>query len=189
MAHIVDNNLERLLQEAENRLQDASATGAKAPKMPSLTTTAPPIPPLEKKKKDDLHVREVHRPSAQQSKDKDTAGANWFDLPKTDPTPELKREWQLLRMRSLLDPKHQKKALRATLPEYSQVGEIIAGPTEFYSARLTRKERKRTLLEEAMSSHDPTKLREKYAGIQRVKSSGKKAFYEKVKSQRRKRRG
>lgn len=92
-------------------------------------------------------------------------------------------------MRNILDPKHQKKALRPTLPEYSQVGEIIAGPTEYYSARLTRKERKRTLLEEAMSSHDPTKLRDKYAGIQRVKSSGRKAFYEKVKSQRRKRQG
>lgn len=125
--------------------------------------------------------------SADTNFEQDTAGSDWFDLPKTDLTPQFKRDWQLLRMRSLLDPKHQKKALRASAPAYSQVGEIIEGPTEFYSARLTRKERKRTMLEEAMSSHDSAKLQTKYAGIQRNKTSGKKAFYQNVKSQRRKR--
>lgn len=91
-------------------------------------------------------------------------------------------------MRSLLDPKHQKKALRSSAPEYSQVGEIIQGPTEFYSARLTRKERKRTMLEAAMSEHDSVKLQTKYAGIQKSKTSGKNSFYQNVVTQRRKRR-
>lgn len=90
-------------------------------------------------------------------------------------------------MRSLLDPKQQKKTLRASAPDYSQVGEIIEGPTEFYSARLTRKERKRTLLDETMREQDTTKLQTKYAGIQRSKTSGKKAFYQNVVAQRRKR--
>ena len=102
-------------------------------------------------------------------------------------TPEFKREWQVLRMRGILDPKHQKKALRASAPEYSQVGEIIEGPTEFFSARLTRKERKGTLLEEVTRGLDSHKLTDKYAGIQKQKSSGKKAFYKKVVAQRRKR--
>lgn len=102
-------------------------------------------------------------------------------------TPEFKRDWQLLRMRGVLDPKHQKKALRASAPEFSHVGEIIAGPTEFFSARLTRKERKRTLLEEVMSVHDNSKFETKYAGIQKQKSSGKKAFYNKLVTQRKRR--
>lgn len=90
-------------------------------------------------------------------------------------------------MRGVLDPKHQKKALRASAPEFSQVGEIIAGPTEFYSARLSRKERKRTMLEEVMSTYNDSKFSAKYAGIQKQKMSGKKGFYQKLVSQRRKR--
>lgn len=91
--------------------------------------------------KTDLSVRAPSQPrTGLAGQAKATAGSQWFDLPKTELTPEFKRDWQLLRMRGILDPKHQKKALRASAPEYSHVGEIIAGPTEFYSARLTRKE-------------------------------------------------
>jgi len=98
----------------------------------------------------------------------------------------MKRDWQILRMRNVLDPKQQRKTLRAEPPKYSQVGEIVAGPTDFYSARLTRKERKNNLLQEAFSEYDETKFRNKYAGIQKDKTSGKKAFYKKLVSQRRK---
>ncbi|KAI9147905.1 rRNA-processing protein fcf2 [Paramyrothecium foliicola] len=185
MAGIIGDELDALLREAEQRLQGVSTSVQPPRKTAPAFGMAPNTLPSQTAK-EDLSMRQIQQPLQQQASKKDTAGSNWFQLPKTEVTPELKRDWQLLRMRNVLDPKHQKKNLRATLPEYSQVGEIIAGPTEFYSARLTRKERKRTLLEEAMASHDPTKLRTKYAGIQRTKSSGKKAFYEKVKSQRRK---
>lgn len=101
----------------------------------------------------------------------------------------MKRDWQILRMRNVLDPKQQRKTLRTEPPKYSQVGEILAGPTDFYSARLTRKERKQNLLQEAFSERDETRFRNKYAGIQKAKTSGKKAFYKKVVSQRRKNQG
>lgn len=114
-----------------------------------------------------------------------TAGSDWFHLPKTDLTPEFKREWQLLRMRGLLDPKHKKKSLRFSVPEYSQVGEVVAGPADFHSSRLTRKERKATLLEEIVGTLNEEKLQKKYAGIQRDRSSGRKAFYQKLMSRRR----
>lgn len=35
--------------------------------------------------------------------------------------------------------------------KFAQLGTVIEGPTEFKSARLTKKERKNTLLEEVMS--------------------------------------
>lgn len=95
-------------------------------------------------------------------------------------TPEFKRDWQILRMRSILDPKHQKKALKAEPPKYSQIGEMIAGPADHSGGRLTRKEKGKTLLEEAMRASNKDKLRTKYAGIQKVKTSGKKAFYQKL---------
>lgn len=43
------------------------------------------------------------------------------------------------------------------------------------------------MLEEVMSTYNDSKFSVKYAGIQKQKMSGKKAFYQKLVSQRRKR--
>jgi hypothetical protein len=88
-------------------------------------------------------------------------------------------------MRSILDPKHQMKALKAEPPKFSQIGEVIAGPTDYFTARLTRKEKGKNLLEEAMRASNKDKLRTKYAGIQKNKRSGKKAFYQNLVQNRR----
>ncbi|QPC77092.1 hypothetical protein HYE68_007844 [Fusarium pseudograminearum] len=198
MTDILDDQVDELLRKAEQRLKDGSASAITA------TTTSTAVVPVaagdavtdvaqqkssnSSSKKDGLTVRAPPQPlSGLKVKEKSTAGADWFDLPKTNMTPEFKREWQVLRMRGILDPKHQKKALRVSAPEYSQVGEIIEGPTEFFSARLTRKERKQNLLDEVTRGIDTHKFTDKYAGIQKQKSSGKKAFYKNVVATRRKR--
>lgn len=118
----------------------------------------------------------------------DDAGPGWFGLPRTNlADPNVKRDLQLLRMRSVLDPKrHFKKDTRKPLPEFSQVGTLIEGPTEFYSARLTRKERKRTLVEEVLGSAEANaKFKSKYNEIQEKASSGKKSHYKKLMARRR----
>jgi Fcf2 pre-rRNA processing protein len=98
---------------------------------------------------------------------------------------------QLLQMRgTALDPKrHYKKgSMKARVPRYAQVGRIIEGPTDFFSARLTRKERKRTLVDELIASEKASgKFKAKYDAIQVKKTSGKKAFYKNLVSQRRSR--
>lgn len=109
----------------------------------------------------------------------DDAGPNWFGMPKTTLTKEFKRDWQILRMRGMLDPQHHKKTLHSKAPKYSQVGEIIAGATDSFSSRLTRKEKKQTLLEEVMSTQDRDKLQTKYAGIMKKKQDGRKVFFQK----------
>ncbi|PNP75095.1 hypothetical protein FNYG_11583 [Fusarium nygamai] len=201
MTDISDDQVDELLRKAEQRLKDGSAS---ASAIVSSTTSSAVVAgdaattkqlvkqqnssSSSSSKKDGLTVRAPPQPQlGLKAKEKSTAGPEWFDLPKTNMTPEFKREWQVLRMRGILDPKHQKKNLRASAPEYSQVGEIIAGPTEFFSARLTRKERKNTLLEEVTRDLDSHKFTDKYAGIQKQKTSGKKAFYKNVVAQRRKR--
>lgn len=88
-------------------------------------------------------------------------------------------------MRSILDPKHQMKTLKAEPPKFSQIGEVIAGPTDYFTARLTRKEKGKNLLEEAMRASNKAKLRTKYAGIQKNKRSGKKGFYQNLVQNRR----
>ncbi|KAF5004370.1 hypothetical protein FDECE_9144 [Fusarium decemcellulare] len=192
MTDISDDQVDELLRKAEQRLKNGSASADLVPaaaggvKPDAGTVVQHQQQPANSSsssgsKKSDLSVRAPPQPQmGPKTKEKTTAGSDWFDLPKTNLTPEFKRDWQLLRMRGILDPKNQKKALRASAPEYSQVGEIIAGPTEFYSARLTRKERKGSMLEEVMSSYDSNKFTNKYAGIQKQKSSGKKGFYKKL---------
>lgn len=118
---------------------------------------------------------------------KATAGADWFNLPRTDLTPELRRDLQLLKMRNVLDPKrHYKKSdSKSDVPPFSQVGTIIEGPTEFYNSRLTKKDRKQTLLEEVLAQEESSgKFKKKYDDILKSKSSGKKAFYKALKAKR-----
>ncbi|KAH7140537.1 Fcf2 pre-rRNA processing-domain-containing protein [Dactylonectria macrodidyma] len=193
MTDISDDQVFELLRKAEQRLRNDVESAVTVPsagagvKSDASTAIQQQASNNGSNSKTDLSVRDPTRPEkGLVDQAKTTAGSQWFDLPKTKLTPEFKRDWQLLRMRGILDPKHQKKALRASAPEYSHVGEIIAGPTEFYSARLTRKERKGTMLEEVMSSYDQAKFSAKYAGIQKQKTSGKKGFYQKVVAQRRK---
>ncbi|KAI9796804.1 MAG: hypothetical protein M1833_005947 [Piccolia ochrophora] len=123
------------------------------------------------------------------AKDKSaSAGSDWFNMPRTNLTPELQRDLQLLRMRSVLDPKrHYKKENRsqALVPEFSEVGTLIEGATEFYSARLPNKSRKKTLVDETLSTNaSMDRFRRKYNDIQDSKRSGKKAFYKKLKARR-----
>jgi hypothetical protein len=123
-------------------------------------------------------------------------------------TPELKRDLQLLRMRSVLDPKvrpgtvlayfscsatnifiqrhYKKESSRPEIPEFSQVGTIIEGPTEFFSARLSNRDRKRTLVEDVLASENAAgRFKAKYGEIQASKKSGKKQFYKNLKAKRR----
>lgn len=120
---------------------------------------------------------------------KATAGSDWYNLPKTVVTPELKRDLQLLKMRDVLDPKrfYKKDNSAAKIPEFSQVGTIIEGPTEYFSGRLSNKERKQTFVEEVLAREKSGgRFKSKYEAIQAAKTSGKKAHFKKMKELRRK---
>ncbi|EQL03870.1 hypothetical protein G6O67_005675 [Ophiocordyceps sinensis] len=187
MTGIFDGQVDELLREAEKRLRESPAA---LPRLGPSGSTTNEIPSVDQKPTATRTPLAVRRPQATASRPgskKDTAGPNWFNLPKTLLTPELRRDWQILRMRGLLDPKHHKKAIPSAPPAYSQVGEIVPGPADPRGARLTRRERRRTIFEQVAATHNADKLTGKYAGIQRGKSSGKKAFYQGVVASRRKR--
>ena len=125
--------------------------------------------------------------AAIQQEARPTAGADWFDLPRTKLTPELKRDLQLIQLRSVLDPKrhYKKEDTRRTAPQFSQVGTILEGPTEFYSARLLQKDRKKTFVDEVLAGEKTSgRFKRKYSDIQAAKSSGKKAHYNELKARR-----
>ena len=126
------------------------------------------------------------------NQDADTLGPAWFNMPRTNLTPELKRDLQALRMRDVAAMGKQffkKDSRKDLVPEYSQVGTIIAGATDGVNNRLTRKERKQTIVEEILAGGNVTKLKSKYLDIQEKNQSGRKGHYKKLVAGRRKRNG
>ncbi|KAJ7541681.1 hypothetical protein O6H91_10G070600 [Diphasiastrum complanatum] len=90
----------------------------------------------------------------------DTAGDKWFYMPAPTITPELKKELQLLKLRSVINPKrHYKAEDSKTLPKYFQIGTVVEGPADFFSGRLTNKERKATFADELLSNTDLARYR------------------------------
>ncbi|KAJ5755292.1 hypothetical protein N7533_004835 [Penicillium manginii] len=202
---LTDEQIQQLLLEAEGRLRgpDTQSTeldiaSLRIPKLSSGSSLEPYV-----QQKDDVSTAKTselidkrykelsnklhttgQKPAVQE---KTTAGPEWFDLPKTVMTTEFKRDLQLLRMRSVLDSKrhYKKENGKAKAPKFSQVGTIIQGPTEFFSGRIAKKDRKKTFVEETMAiERQNRKFESKYRDIQGTKTSGKKAYYNNLKAQR-----
>ncbi|KAL1896459.1 dTDP-fucopyranose mutase [Ceratocystis pirilliformis] len=171
-------DVDGLLAAAEARLAN-SATSTKLPVVLPMVNNA--LANRKETKAQELEVRQVESAakSVSETEKKDTAGSGWFDLPETNLTPELKRDLQLLRLRNALNPKvhYKKQSWRSQVPRYSHVGEVIAGPTDFFSSRITKKERRNTFAQEVLAVEKSTgKFKAKYGEIQKVKTSGRKAF-------------
>lgn len=81
-----------------------------------------------------------------------TKGKDWFNMGAPELTPEIRHDLQVVRMRSVLDPKHfYKKNDLKGLPKYFQFGKVMDSPLDYYSGRLTKKERKKTIVDELMA--------------------------------------
>ncbi|KAL4789894.1 Fcf2 pre-rRNA processing-domain-containing protein [Aspergillus venezuelensis] len=209
--NLTDAHIQQLLADAEQRLRkdtidtaNASSSTSRAeqtlPNVPKLSAASSLQPYVHQH--NDLAIIDTPRitqpvvSSDNQSlirnqptskKDKPTAGSDWFDLPQTELTPELKRDLQLLRMRSILDPKrhYKKENGKAQPPKYSQVGTIVEGPTEYFSGRIAKRDRKKTFVEEALVLERENKRFEaRYKDVQNRKRSGKKAFYNNLRAKR-----
>ncbi|XP_068328030.1 rRNA-processing protein fcf2-like [Pyrus communis] len=77
-----------------------------------------------------------------------------FDMPAPTMTPELQKDLQLLKLRNVMDPKRHYKKGDAQPNKYFQVGTVIESPLDFFSSRLTKKERKVSLAEEVLSDRN-----------------------------------
>lgn len=79
-----------------------------------------------------------------------TAGKGWFGMVPTPLTDELKADLTVIRNRNYLDPKKFYKSADK-FGSVLQVGTVIEGPSEYFSSRLTKKERRNNLTEEIMA--------------------------------------
>uniref|UniRef100_A0A7S4AE67 Fcf2 pre-rRNA processing C-terminal domain-containing protein n=1 Tax=Pseudo-nitzschia australis TaxID=44445 RepID=A0A7S4AE67_9STRA len=80
----------------------------------------------------------------------DTAGKGWFGMKPSAMTEDLKTDLAIIRNRTYLDPKRFYKSTDKH-HKIVQVGTVIEGASEFYSSRLTKKERRANLTEELMA--------------------------------------
>lgn len=80
-----------------------------------------------------------------------SAGHGWFGMTPTPMSDQLKSDLAIIRNRNYLDPKKFYKSADSFKGKVLQVGTVIEGSSEFYSSRLTNKERKQNLTEEMMS--------------------------------------
>lgn len=102
------------------------------------------VPPVEIS---DKNLRKQRKAEREQSK-----GKKWYGLPATEMTEEIKHDLEVLQMRSVIDPKHfYKKNDLKVLPKYFQIGKVMDSPIDFHSDRLTKKERKKTLVDELLA--------------------------------------
>ncbi|KAL8799195.1 MAG: hypothetical protein Q9182_006072 [Xanthomendoza sp. 2 TL-2023] len=118
---------------------------------------------------------------------KSTAGSDWFNLPRTNLTPELKRDLQLLKMRSTWDPKRHYKndSHKPLVPVYSLMGTIIDGPTEHFSSRIAKRDRKKSFVDEITAAEKANgRFKKKTKEMQTSKAGGRKAFYKDLKQKR-----
>ncbi|KAF9558864.1 hypothetical protein EC968_006859 [Mortierella alpina] len=133
-----------------------------------------------------MNAEKVHISKKQKKEEREkTTGKGWFDLPQQVMTPELKRDLQILKLRNVLDPKRfykREEKGKPKFPKYFQVGTIIEGNTEFYSSRLTKKERATTITGEVMKDLTGRDYyKRKFDEIQEAKQSGGKRFNKKGK--------
>jgi len=204
-----DEQIDLLLQRASLRMKSKNGSlatmndlavklpqlnGAKGLPAPYTTVENGVVKVAEKKTVDEEQrqlaekARKIEDPVAMKKgkKEPKPSLADWYNLPRTDLTPALKRDLQLLNMRSVLDPKRMyRKQGKFKVPEYSQVGTVIEGPTEFYSGRIENRNRKQTFVEEVLAGEQETgRFKSKYEDIQGVKKSGKKGYYKAVQQKR-----
>ncbi|XP_020295399.1 deoxynucleotidyltransferase terminal-interacting protein 2 isoform X1 [Pseudomyrmex gracilis] len=103
------------------------------------------VPPYE------LSKRQLEK-LKQKEKKKAGIGAGWFNMKAPRITPEIRHDLEVLQMRSVLDPKRfYKKNDTKALPKHFHIGKVIDSPLDFYSSRLTKKERKKTIVDELMA--------------------------------------
>lgn len=72
------------------------------------------------------------------------------------------------------------------VPEYSQVGVVVEGPTEFYNGRIEHKQRKETFVDEVLAGEaESGRFKSKFESLQLSNKSGKKAYYKALQDKRR----
>jgi Fcf2 pre-rRNA processing len=102
-----------------------------------------------------------------------SAGDGWFHMKPTPMTADVERDLTIIRNRNYLDPKRFYKSADTRKNKHMvQVGTVVEGSSEYYSARLTKKQQRGNLTDEILA--DPSLsgyARGKYKKMQQEKEA------------------
>lgn len=106
-----------------------------------------------------------------------TAGAGWFHLGAPETTEHVQQCLQLVQWRGVLDrSRNYKRPDSDAPPRHFALGRVVAPAADFYSGRLTKRERRATLVEELLADGDARKRLKRLARkavVKRRLTSGK----------------
>merc|ERR1711892_12139 len=89
------------------------------------------------------------------AKKKETAGKRWFDMGRVEMDEQMKNDVKLLKYRQVWESSTKaKKSDRRGAAPFFQVGTIMDSAENFYSSRLTKKQRGATLVDQLMADVD-----------------------------------
>lgn len=118
-----------------------------------------------------------------------TKGKNWFNMPATEVTDELRQDLEIIQMRSVLNPTHfYKKNDLKTLPKFFQVGTVLPSPLDKYNDRGQRVSKKKSLVDELLEDAEFQRFnKRKYQeAMAEKKNTGFKKAYKKMKKLKKK---
>ncbi|KFB41123.1 hypothetical protein ZHAS_00008583 [Anopheles sinensis] len=120
-------------------------------------------------------LRKLNRAERQKTKGKD-----WFDMAAPEVTPELKNELDLIRMRSVLDPKKvYGRVEKRSTPKYFEIGTVLESPLDHFNERGLKKTKKQSLVDDLMADAEFQKFnKRKYA--EALEKRKKKAYHKVV---------
>lgn len=105
----------------------------------------------------------------------------FHDLAETKMTPEIARDLKIIKMRNYLDPKRfYKSADSKNLPTKFEIGTIVSGSFDSSAERVSKKQRRSTIVQEIMSDTKIKKYAKKtFINSQNEKLKGGKLWYAK----------
>jgi hypothetical protein len=106
----------------------------------------------------------------------------WFGMEAPELTPDLRQDVMALRLKHATEGRAKNRREVADLkhmPKYFQIGTIVEAPTEFYSARVPKRKRQQSILDEMVSAEKEVgyvtsrykDLQETLSNVQRRKKS------------------
>ncbi|XP_037795546.1 uncharacterized protein LOC119590859 [Penaeus monodon] len=117
---------------------------------------------MKQKKVAPYHLSKYAKKKQRKAERGKTKGAGWFDMKAPEMTEEIQRDLELLKMRSVLDPKrHYKNNDMKVLPKHFHIGTVVDSPVDFYASRIPKKSRKRTLAEEILSNEESLRFQKR----------------------------
>ena len=131
----------------------------------------------DKKPVGDVQISDFEKSSSKLKKERKverskTLGKNYFDFKPSEMTEELKRDLKIIKSRNLIGKGAFSNVsdYKKKLPSAVQIGTIVEDKSEFYSSRVPKKMRQKTLVDELAADFDfRKKLKDKFMKIQSSK--------------------